>query len=83
LLLSNSLVTVPWPRKPRAAMFWLPLPGCPSLVKPAERVTASITLVSMRSRMVLPSMISTVAGVSMTVRASRLPVALSLSMRSP
>ena len=58
-------------------MLELPLPGFDSFVKPALRVAASSTLVSMRARIASPSMMSTVAGVSSTVRSSRLPVVLS------
>ena len=48
-------------------MLELPLPGFDSFVKPALRVAASSTLVSIRARIASPSMMSTVAGVSSSV----------------
>ena len=64
-------------------MVELPLPAFDAFVKPALRVAASRMLVSMRARIASPSMTSTVAGVSSSVRSKRLPVVLSGALWVP
>jgi hypothetical protein len=71
---SYSCMTELFPTKPRDASALDPSPGVPAAVMPVARVTASCAVISPRSRITSPGMMSTDAGSSCGVRPSRLPV---------